>query len=139
MVGKITDNFNWYECYNSNANGYKYFDLQFYDNVLQLSKMLEELREYTGEPINVHSWYRPVYYNDVVMPRKGYHTSTRSDHKLASAIDTSINPTVGVINKWKSICNRYEVSYSIGVYDWGMHLGFRNDLGNRQWTQDWYK
>lgn len=139
MVGKITENFYWHEVYDNNTSDYQYFDLQFYDNVIKLSQMLEELRQYIGRPINVNSWYRPTYYNDVVMPNLGYHTSSRSDHKIATAIDTPIQPTVGIINKWKTICEKHEVNYSIGSYDWGMHLGFRRDLNNRQWNKDWYK
>lgn len=145
--GYITPHFKWEETYqgNKSAKGYKYILTKYEINATILAVLLEELREYVGKPIVPTNWFRPTYYNDVVLPSKGYKTSTSSDHKEARAIDTkSVKLTKENIEKWKEICHSHGLHYSIGKYVFDnplrnyIHLGFEW-YKDYEWGKDWWK
>ena len=117
------------------TNGKYYYDIAY--NIVLLAAMLQELRDTEGS-ISINSWFRPKFYNNVVLISHRYHSTITSDHLDGRAIDTSdIKPTDKNIKKWKNICKKYGVNYSIGLYNWGTHLGFRYDKKDRLW--DWRK
>ncbi len=112
-------------------------DTKVMRNIIQHALMLEEYREKIKRGINITSWYRPAKYNDIVLIRLGYRSSRTSDHKCINACATDTNVPVANfhIEAWKRICRKYKVSYSIGLYKWGLHLGWRRDVKTRIW--DW--
>ena len=115
--------------------------MKYYNNVLLLATMLEEMRLFLGSrSMYITSWYRAAYYNDIVMKKLGYHTSFYSDHKEARAVDVLISPTNANVQAWIAICEKHNVKYSIGLYPSSnfMHLGFGSDK-NRMWDENWYK
>lgn len=126
--------FYWEEVMGNNDEGYR--DLTqtepYRDNIILLAIMLEEFRNEYGRPMEVTSWFRPEYYNNVVLPEKGYASSTSSDHLEARAVDVAVPVTENNINLWKIICRRHGVFWSYGLYDTWMHLGFRFDH-NHTW------
>jgi len=145
-----TPNFYWDEVLQNNLESSKVSgDFNYIDhpgimrNVIIQALMLQELREWYKKPIQINSWYRPREYNDIVLPDNGYHSSPTSDHLHinSSAVDAEIhyNDIERVAQKWKKICNKYDVSWSIGVYDWGLHLGWRRNKDNRIWGADWWQ
>ncbi len=99
------------------------------------SIMLEEYRTELGYPINGESGHRPEIYNDVILIDHGYKSTRTSDHKYINsfAFDSDVKVTNINISKWKNICIKYGFNWSIGLYTWGMHLGFRVGKDNRMW------
>jgi len=99
--------------------------------------MMEEYRTDINRSIGVNSGYRPPMYNDVILIKKGYKSTTTSDHKCieSCALDTNVPVTPTNISKWKALCTRKGVAYSIGLYSWGLHLGYRRNKEPRLW--DW--
>ena len=99
--------------------------------------MMEEYRTDINRSIGVNSGYRPPMYNDVILIKKGYKSTTTSDHKCikSCALDTNVPVTTTNINKWKALCTKKGVAYSIGLYGWGLHLGYRRNKEPRLW--DW--
>ena len=97
--------------------------------------MLEEYRNELGHQISGQSGHRPELYNDVVLPDNNYNSTRTSDHKYISsfAFDSDVRVTNLNIKLWKIICIKYGFNWSIGLYDWGMHLGFRVNNINRMW------
>jgi len=145
-ISPATPNFYWQEVLQNNlkAKGYEKYnfnvimDLKVLYNILLQAQMIQEFREWYNRPIEIESWYRPDLYNDVVLPENGYASTRTSDHKCkeSSACDTNAKATDKNIWKWKQICDKYGVSWSIGRYSWGLHLGWRRNQPNRMW---WYK
>lgn len=140
-----TPNWKWREYLQNNltCKGYegRNFNIVETEHILYMiqlhATMMQEYRNWYGRSINPESGHRPELYNDVVLIENGYKSTKTSDHKCKNscALDTDVPVTTRNINKWKEICNKHGVSWSIGLYDWGMHLGFRIDKPNRAW--DW--
>ena len=99
--------------------------------------MMEEFRSQLKRGISATSGHRPDIYNDVILIQKGYKSTKTSDHKFnnSAALDTNVPVSTTNISRWKAICKKYGVSYSIGLYKWGMHLGYRRNQKPRMW--DW--
>jgi hypothetical protein len=97
--------------------------------------MMEEYRNRIMRSVNVESGHRPELYNDVVLPAHKYTSSKTSDHKFdkSAALDTNVPATPKHIEIWKEVCRDNDVSWSIGKYSWGLHLGYRRDKNNRMW------
>lgn len=97
--------------------------------------MMEEYRTRIMRSINAESGHRPEIYNDIILPAKGYKSSKTSDHKCkgSCALDTNVPVTSRHIEIWKEICIERGVSWSIGKYSWGLHLGYRRNKTNRMW------
>jgi len=148
----MTPNFYWDEVLQNNLKSEKtnIHDFNFVDNpgimrnIIIQATMMQELRNFAGYPININSWYRPKIYNDIVLPDNGYHSSPTSDHLgfNSMACDVALenqNKFDVLIEKWKNLCMKYDVGWSIGVYDWGLHLGWRRHKGPRAWGKNWWK
>ena len=139
----ITEHFRWDEILqnNLNANGYEGYDFNYIDdpNIIYEVRfgceMLEEYRDELGHQISGQSGHRPELYNDVVLPENKYASSRTSDHKYkrSFAFDSDVPATNVNIQKWKDICNKRRVHWSIGLYSWGLHLGYRRHTGTRLW------
>lgn len=139
----ITDNFRWNEILQNNltSQGYDDYDFNVVDDVEVMYEilfgcmLLEEYRSELGHQISGQSGYRPDLYNDVVLPDNGYASSRTSDHKFKKsfAFDSDVLVTKDNINRWKNICSRHNVYWSIGLYSWGIHLGYRRHTGTRLW------
>lgn len=135
-IGSILPNYNftWEEVLGVGGDAINYITYEefskYRDNALLLGIMLQEFRDWYGKPIHIESWLRSEYYNNVVLPDKGYNSSRISDHLEARAADTSVPVTSGNINKWKEICSKHKVYWSYGLYNNWMHLGFRFDKNN---------
>ena len=112
-------------------------DMDILNNVYLHAIMLQEFRDWRGKGVGIESWYRPELYNDVVLIEHKYKSTKTSDHKCikACATDTNVPVSSVNINKWKEICNKHGVNWSIGLYSWGLHLGWRREQANRLW--DW--
>lgn len=140
-----TPHFTWGEVLQNNLNGYENKDFNVIieagvmRNVIIHALMLEEFRLKINKSVPVNSWYRPDLYNDVVLDEHGYKSTKTSDHKCynSSATDVPLQPTTKIINIWKEICDNHNVSWSIGMYNWGTHLGWRRGKDTRLW--DWRK
>lgn len=126
--------FTWEEVRAGNGDEYiKATDLlKYVKNIILLASMLMVMRYRLGVPISVESWFRNAYYNNVILPSRGYKSSTTSDHLEGRAADTNVKATTKNIELWKQICKEHGVYWSIGLYSWGLHLGFRYDKNN-QW------
>lgn len=104
-------------------------------NAVVGAMMLEEYRAILGHQISGNSGHRPELYNDVVLPENGYNSDRLSDHKYKDsfAFDSDVPPTYENIQKWEYVCDQWGVSPSLGLYPWGMHLGWRRNQPPRQW------
>jgi len=137
--------FYWDEYLQNNLDlkGYEDYDFNVIEtaeimyNIVLHALMMEEFRTKIGRGINAASGYRPDIYNDVVLIKLGYKSTKTSDHKCnnSCALDTDAPVTSTNISVWKNICYKYGVSYSIGLYSWGLHLGYRRNKEPRLW--DW--
>lgn len=138
-----TPNFYWDEYLQNNLMVKGYEDKDF--NTVEEAEIMycicvhacciQEFRNWYGKSIEGESGHRPELYNDVVLIELGYGSTKTSDHKFnkAGAFDTDVPATTKNANKWKEICVRNGLAWSIGLYNWGMHLGFRIDKQNRLW------
>ncbi|GLB51710.1 hypothetical protein NBRC110019_07490 [Neptunitalea chrysea] len=81
---QLTENFNKSEFECKDGSVMPYSVLQ---NVKELAKNLQVLRDYLGVPITLTNGYRSPHYNDVVLPSRGYKTSKNSQHKKGKAGD----------------------------------------------------
>lgn len=106
-------------------------------NIIMHAIMLEEFRGEYKKPMTINSWYRPELYNDVVLIAHKYKSTKTSDHKCINSCATDTNVPVSTQNMdiWSKICRKYGVSPSIGLYKWGLHLGWRRNKVARKW--DW--
>lgn len=131
FTGAILPNyhFTWEEVQAGDGKKYITQDLleKYRDNAFLLAIMMEEFREWLGSSITPSCWLRETYYNNVILPKNGYASSKTSDHLEARAMDTDVKPTNERIAKWKDICHRHNVYWSIGLYANWMHMGFRFD------------
>jgi hypothetical protein len=143
-VSPMSPHFRWGEILQNNltAKGYEGRDFNviidpgvMYYAVIG-SIMLEEYRWELGHQISGESGHRPEIYNDVVLIDNGYAASRTSDHKYIDsfAFDSDVPATQDNITKWKNKCIKYGFSWSLGLYSWGMHLGFRVNQENRIWN-----
>lgn len=139
-----TPNVRWDEMLQNNqmVEGYEdknfneVIDVEVIYYICVFACMMQEFRDWHGS-VDTDSGYRPELYNDVVLIENGYKSTKTSDHKFnkSGAWDCHISVSNANINKWKEICTKYGVSYSIGKYSWGLHLGFRVEEEPRLW--DW--
>lgn len=138
-----TPNIYWDEMLQNNMTieGYEDKDFNVVDEpavmycICKQALMMQEFRNHHGSVIN-SSGYRPELYNDVVLIEHGYKSEKDSDHKYnnSGAWDcTNVKPSDWNIKKWQEICNNYGVSWSIGLYSWGTHLGWRKNKPVRMW------
>lgn len=85
----------------------------------ELIVVLEDVREYFGEPVTVHSGYRCDDYN------KSVGGSPRSQHKEAKAADITVrNVPPNKVHRY--LINKYPYSYGIGKYETFTHIDVRN-------------
>lgn len=132
-TGKIIPGFNftWEEVLNEKDTDWVEY-LNFIHYIVLLASMLQEYRGLLARSISIESWFRSTWYNDINLPSRGYASSKTSDHKQGRAADTNVTVSNHNIELWKQVCRRHGVFWSIGLYNWGMHLGFRFDK-NKQW------
>lgn len=138
---KLSKHFLWDETLRNNDLEYRYFDLSLKEWIefFNFIVILEEFREWLGQKygywIQISSWFRPTYYNDIVLPSKGYISSRVSMHKKGRAIDwnfyaSGIRPTDDFRNdckqKWLYLCNKHGYNGGVGYYTWGIHLDNRD-------------
>ena len=107
------------------------------EKVRTFTIMINELRFWYKRPISPTSWYRTVEYNATVP-----HSSKKSQHLKGLAIDfhypnekwkvfANFRKTIfanNIINKWKNLAKKHNVTYGILLYDWGFHI----DAGGRE-------
>ena len=135
IKGELSKNFSWEEVTQNNDKEYRFLEFETktdYDLFVTFVLMLEKLRKIIDNKIVITSWYRPEYYNDVVLIEKGYKSSKKSKHKKGVAIDFNFTKSGIPLKRrkeiaeiWKNLCIALNFNYGIGFYDWGLHLDIR--------------
>lgn len=74
----------WLPQWNRLADASDGLDKQIKLNIIELANRMDSIRELLAAAINVHCWYRPSDYNELV---KG---ATNSSHKLGKAVDFDV-------------------------------------------------
>ena len=162
--GYITNKkyFKMSEFLQENDSRYQELDLSKIDiyEFLNFIEMLDELREWLNDPLHVNSGNRPEYYNDVVLPQKGYKSSKVSRHKWRKgniAVDLRLpkrffnengKPTTkarkqqflnNIKDKWIELCKKYGFSGAgFGKYNTFFHVDVRTGA-NGKWNKGYYQ
>lgn len=66
-------------------NAYAVPDVNQLNNIINLAKILDGIREYYNTPITITSWLRPEVYNKMIGG------ATFSQHKIGNAVDFIVN------------------------------------------------
>ena len=132
---KLTNNFYLHEfaCKDGSQT-----PLNVYYNLQKLAIQLQVLRNYLEAPISINSGYRSEYYNDVVLPSKGYNTSKNSQHKLGNAADIVVKgfkPSIVAYHIEKLIDKGEMLQGGIGIYNGFVHYDIGYNGKRRRWDK----
>ena len=132
---KITNHFTFQEEANTSAK--ELVKLELTPQALIHARMREEFRMWWGRAIPCNSCYRTASYNQQVGGIKSslHLYATASDLQMGKLTDAMWNK---VVDKWKSICDKYGTVGEIGRYDWGVHIGSHIECTPVPYTYTFY-
>lgn len=119
VEGKIVKNFTLEEMANNlTTDSVK---LVLTPEVVRQANMMQELRDWYGEPMKVNSWYRTKEFN------KKKNGDVHSCHLDGIATDIAFTSISSLnrgkfIVKWRQICEKYGVIGGVSIYIWGLHF-----------------
>lgn len=128
--GRITKNFSLWEMMNKEAD--ESTKLVLTPENTEFAQMMQELRDWYGNPMEVSSWYRTSAFN------KKVGGDSRSTHLDGRACD--INNIPQSLYKdftiaWQVICSTHGKIGGVGYYDWGIHFtDYEDKFGNTKFT-----
>lgn len=95
--------------------------------------MIQELRDKTGKPINVSSWYRTKSYNQKI---GGSRNSLHLDGlAMDFPMEVNENERKMMENRWRFICGKHGVVGGINHYTHGFHVCIGEEkFGNTEFT-----
>lgn len=123
--GRLVKNFSLAEMTNKQAKDE--IKLVLTPEVVEHARMMQELRDWWGGPLNVSSWYRTPTFN------KSCGGASNSAHLDGLAtdvcnIDTTNAKTVQSFTvAWQAICSAHGKIGGVEVYPWGMHFDSHSD------------
>lgn len=106
-------------------------------NIIPTIRVLDELREYYGEPIIINSTYRTIPYNAKIGGKEN------SLHLSFNAVDWTVKNKKDLyglyltLNKWDMIPNKFDFlvkpngNFGLGLYETFIHLDTRSILGRK--------
>ena len=129
--GRITKNFSLAEMANKEAADA--IKLELSPEVVEHAKMMQELRDWYGKPLNVSSWYRTETFN------KKIGGASNSAHLDGRATDINNIPE-GLYGDfaiaWEAICAIHKKIGGVELYNWGMHFDSYSDkFGYREFRK----
>jgi len=63
---------------------------EVYENILNVTKRLQWIRDFYGQSVVITSWYRPEHYNRYLKDFHGYKVASRSSHRNGRGVDFRI-------------------------------------------------
>lgn len=132
---KLTNHFTFQEEANTSAS--EVIKLVLTEDALVHARMREEFRMWWGRAIVCSSCYRTPSFNKQVggIPNSLHLYGTASDLQLGRLTEAMWNK---VVDKWKSICIKYNTVGEIGRYDWGVHVGSHIENTEKPYTNQFY-
>lgn len=122
--GRIVKNFSLEEM--SNTKAQEDVKLVLTPEVVEHAFMMQELRDWYGNPLNVSSWYRTKSFN----ARPDVKGSSNSIHLDGRATDIDNIPEVlyqAFTIAWQVICSIHGKIGGVDYYPWGMHFDSYED------------
>lgn len=100
--------------------------LVFTPKLIRQGRMMDDLRNWYGKPLNVNSWYRTKEFNTKV---KG---SKNSCHLDGTATDIALPRLTEIQRKefiaaWRMLCVQRGVIGGVSIYAWGLHFDSNDD------------
>lgn len=117
IEGRLVPNFSLAEMANKQAG--ETTKLVLTPEMAEHARMMQELREWYGKPLNVSSWYRTKEFN------KACGGDADSAHLCGLATDINNIPMEmyeEFIIAWKAICAVHKKIGGVNCYSWGMHF-----------------
>lgn len=124
-------NFSWGETFsNVFFNGKKYYNViepypEYWNNVVNLAKLIQPIRDKFGRPIKVESWFRIAEYNPIVGG------GSDSQHLIANAFDT-VKPSNATLQQYLDEVRKTDAT-GIGIMKRGLHIDLKKNVKRREW------
>lgn len=122
IEGRIVKNFSFKEMSNNEAD--EDIKLILTPEVVEHAQMMQELRDWYGNPLNVSSWYRTATFN------KKCGGASNSAHLDGRATDINNIPKSMYYDftvAWQVICSSRGKIGGVEMYPWGMHFDSYSD------------
>lgn len=132
---RITEHFTFAEEANTSAK--ETVKLELTPEALIHARMREEFRMWWGRAIPCNSCYRTESFNQQVGGIKNslHLYATASDLQMGRLTDAMWNK---VVDKWRTLCDKYGTVGEIGRYDWGVHIGSHIECTPKPYTYTFY-
>ena len=120
--GRIVPNFSLKEMTNTVATDD--VKLVLTPEVVEHARMMQELRDWYGKPMEVSSWYRTPRFNRLVA---GASNSAHLDGRATDINNIPQDLFEAFEIAWQVICSQHNKVGGVEKYDWGMHFDSFSD------------
>lgn len=124
IEGRIVPNFSLKEMSNNEAT--EDIKLILTPEVVEHAQMMQELRNWYGNPLSVSSWYRTKKYNAEMKP-KGASNSAHLDGRATDINNIPQGLYHDFTVAWETICILHNKIGGIELYEWGIHFDSHSD------------